>query len=695
MDSSLLPFFKPQGVIVVGASTSPEKLGYGVARNLVQSGYPGAISFVSQKQGELFGRPIHTDLIQIPDPVDLALLIIPPNATPKAIEECGQRGIKAAIIVASGFRESDSEGAALERECIEVARAHGVRLLGPNCIGVIDTHFPLDTTFLQPPMPARGGIGFISHSGAFAASIVDWARDEGFGFSQIVSLGNQADVNETDVLPVVAYYTHTKVVVLYMESVSDGKRFVDVARDVAGHIPVIALKVGRFESGQKAASSHTGALAASDIAFDAAFEKAGILRAETTEQMFDWASALENCPLLHGKNIAILTNAGGPGVIAADSLEQNGLNLAQLTDLTLNALSANLPASAAINNPVDMLASASPETYATCLNILLKDSNVNGAMAILPPPPMFKAEEVAEKIIDVIHKHEKPVVIALLGSILIKEAAKIFQNAKVPIYPFPERAASALSALFNRAEYLATDPNENSEKGHSKPSVSVSSLKWDLVNLEELLAAYKIPTMPIKLALDISEAVTIADELGYPVVMKIASHDILHKSDVGGVILNIQNVESLKHSYTQILEATKAAKPDAKIEGVHIQHQAPDGQEVIIGMVRDPQFGALMMFGSGGLEVEGLNDVAFALAPLNKAESRKMIRKTWAGRKLQGFRNIASADEDSVVDVLVRLSWLAFENESVEEIEINPLRVFLQGSVAVDIRLKIKEQDGS
>src|SRR5574341_244969 len=380
MPSSLLPFFSPRGIAILGASTSPEKLGYGVARNLVQSGYSGAIHFVSQKQGELFGRPLYTDLAQIPDPVDLAVLVVPNTAMPEAIQSCAKRGIHAAIIVSAGFREAGPEGAALEQQCLEIARANQIRLLGPNCIGTIDTHLPLDTTFLQPPMPNKGGIAFVSHSGAFCAAIVDWSRRQGFGFSQIVSLGNQADVNETDVLPLVADNEHTRVIVLYIESISDGRRFVDVAREVTQRKPIIALKVGRFEAGQKAAASHTGALAASDIAFDAAFEKAGILRADSAEQMFDWARALADCPLPRGNHFAILTDAGGPGVVAADALETNGLSLAKLSESTLKALTANLPPAASLFNPVDMLASASPVTYASCLKILLADENVDGVM---------------------------------------------------------------------------------------------------------------------------------------------------------------------------------------------------------------------------------------------------------------------------------------------------------------------------
>jgi acetate---CoA ligase (ADP-forming) len=701
MEPSLLPFFSPRGVVVIGASTAPEKLGYGVARNLIQSGYLGAIHFVSQKQGELFGHPLYTELTQVPDPVDLAILIVPPNATPKIIEECGQRGIRAAIIMSSGFREIGEEGAALEQECLDMARSYNVRLLGPNCIGTIDTHFPLDTTFLQPPMPAQGSIGFISQSGAFCAAIIDWSRGEGFGFSQLISLGNQADVNETDVLSMLAVEEHTRVITLYMESVSDGHRFVDVARNVTRHKPVVALKVGRFESGQKAAASHTGALAASDTAFDAAFEKAGILRANSAEQMFDWARALADCPLPRGSNFAILTNAGGPGVIAADSLEHNGLHIAKLSESTLKTLIAVLPPAANVFNPVDMLASASPEIYASCLKLLLEDDNVDGVLVILPPPPMFKAEDVAEKIMDVISAQGnvlreaslsdagdgglskgKPVVIALMGSRLVEKARSIFGHSNVPTFPFPERAASALGALVRHAEFLTTE-----RLGHRNLKDS-QRLSVSLANIDELLAAYEIPSAPMKLARDLHEAISIADELGYPIVMKIASRDILHKSDVGGVILDIKEPMGLQSAYTLMLERVKEARPEARLDGVHIQRQIPNGQEVIVGAVRDPQFGPLIMFGSGGVEVEGLKDVAFALAPLTQAEAEKMVRKTWAGRKLKGFRSIPPADEESVIDVLVKLSHLILEHESIEEIEINPLRVLSKGAMAVDVRVK-------
>jgi acetyltransferase len=691
-------------VVIIGASTSPEKLGYGAARNLVYSGYNGAIHFVGQKKGTLFNRPIYTGLSQVPDPVDLAILIVPAPATPETLEACGQRGIRAAIVVASGFREAGEEGAALEAECLEVAHKYGIRMVGPNCIGSLDTHLPLDTTFLAPPMPTRGHIGFISHSGAFCAAIIDWARNHGFGFSRLISLGNQADVDETDMLPVVSADEHTRVIVLYLEGVADGRRFVEVAKEVTRHKPVIALKVGRFEAGQRAAASHTGALAGSDTAYEAAFEKAGIFRADSAEQMFDWAQALAAWPpsgdaalsLSKGGNVAVLTNAGGPGVIAADALEVNGLHIANLSEGTEKSLAEILPPAASVRNPVDMLASASPDQYAKCLSILLADSNVDSALVILPPPPMYHTEEVADALIPIINPSEKPVLVALLGSELTKEAAKHFRRADIPTYTFPEKAASALGILARRAQFIITENTEiteiynkvpvNSARPGAAGRAGVSSLVK--VSPEELVAAYGIPTAPMKLAASADEAAEIAGEIGFPLVMKIASPDIPHKSDVGGVLLDLSDEQEVRDGYAQLVEKVAIFRPDARIEGVHLQRQIPPGQEVILGAVRDPQFGPLVMFGSGGVEVEGLKDVAFALGPLTQAEAESLVRKTWAGRRLDGYRSIPPTDKSAVVEAIVCLSRLAAGHPEIGEIEINPLRVLSQGVIALDVRIK-------
>jgi acetyltransferase len=570
-------------------------------------------------------------------------------------------------------------------------------MVGPNCIGSLDTHLPLDTTFLAPPMPARGHIGFVSHSGAFCAAIIDWARNHGFGFSRLISLGNQADVNETDMLPVVAADEHTQVIVLYLEGVSDGRRFVEVAREVTKYKPVIVLKVGRFEAGQRAAASHTGALTGSDTAYEAAFEKAGIFRADSAEQMFDWAQALAACPLpkgaaqslSKGHNVAVLTNAGGPGVIAADALEVNGLLVANLSAVTKKTLAEMLPPAASVHNPVDMLASASPGQYADCLSTLLADPGVDAVLVILPPPPMYHTEEVADVLIPIIQKSEKPVLVALLGSELTKEAAKHFQRADIPTYTFPEKAASALGILAKRAEFLTTENTENTEILNRVSVNSVGSVVRQTP--EELVSAYGIPTARMQLATSADEAAAIARGLGFPLVLKIASPDILHKSDIGGVLLDVSSEQEVYIGYTQLMEKASLARPNAKIEGVHLQRQIPPGHEVILGAVQDLQFGPLIMFGSGGVEVEALKDVAFALGPLRRAEAETLMRKTWAGRKLDGYRNIPPADKSAVIEAILGLSYLAAEHPEIAEIEINPLRVLKKGVVAIDIRVKLSE----
>ncbi len=696
-DNSLTPFFRPRGVVVVGASSSPTKLGYGVARNLVNSGYDGAIHFVSQKTGNLFGRPVYNSLADIPDPVDLAVLIVPAPGVAGALRACGERGVHAVIIVSSGFREAGAQGAALEAEILRVAEMGNIRLIGPNCIGLLDTHLPLDTTFLPPPMPTAGDVAFISQSGAICAAIIDWARGQGFGLSRLISLGNQADVNETDMLAAVVEDENTRVLTLYVESVSDGRRFIEEASKVARRKPVVALKVGRFAAGQRAAASHTGALAGQEAAYDAAFHRAGILRASTSEEMFDWAMALACCPLPQGRRMAVLTNAGGPGVIAADALEIHGLSLAVLSPETHSCLADLLPSAAGLNNPVDMLASASPDIYAACLRLLLADPGVDGVLVILPPPPMYAAESVADSLIPLIRSSSKPVVVALMGEQLIQKAAGRLRAARVPEYRFPERAASALAVLAERAEFL----DKQTLKVAQTFRVSKADARNVLVEAkagrfldpepaDRLMAAYGIPTAPVKLARTADEATAIASELGFPVAVKIASPDIPHKSDVGGVLLDIQTPEAAAEAFRTVTARALTAKPNAKIEGVHIQRQLPDGQEVILGAARDAQFGALMMFGSGGVEVEGLKDVAFALAPLTLAEADDLLRRTWAGLKLAGFRSIAPADAEAVKDVLLRLSQLAHDFPEISEIEINPLHVLSKGAVAVDIRVKYK-----
>ena len=675
---TLTPFFNPKGVVIIGASNDPAKLGYGLAINLVRSNYQGAIHFVNVKGGELLGRTIYTNVLEIPNPVDLAAVLIPARYVADALRQCGQRGIQAAIIGSGGFREIGPEGAKLEAEILSVAQQYSIRLIGPNCIGLLDTHLPIDTTFLPPPGPTPGDVAFISHSGAICAAVIDWARGQGYGLSRLVSLGNQADVSETDMLVPVAADPFTHVLALYIEGVKDGRRFVEEARKVVQEKPIIALKVGRFEAGQRAVASHTGALAGQESAYNAAFRRAGVLRAETSEEMFDQARALAWCPLPKGHKVAVLTNAGGPGVTAADALESLGLELAELSGETRAALGLILPPAASLSNPVDMLASAGPDQFAASLRIALSDPGVDSVMVIYPTPPMYTAGAVAKAIIPIIHGAQKPVVVAVMGERLIQEAVEHLRAARVPEYRFPERAAAALAALVERADLLKFAQDE--------PVFPVKTSGAQTYDVMTLLDAYGISNATLHLARTRDDAAAIAAEIGFPVVMKIAAPEISHKSDIGGVMLNLGDAHAVQSAWDEIMRRAQIAHPGGVIEGVHLQQMIPHGQEVIIGAVRDPQFGPLVMFGSGGTEVEGLKDIAFGLAPLTRSDAEYMLEKTWAGRKLRGFRNIAPADREAVLDALFRLAQLAYEHPEISEIEINPLRVLAQGVVAVDVR---------
>lgn len=692
--------FQPKGVVVVGASRNPTKLGYGVARNLVVSGYPGALHFVNPHGGTLFDHPIYSDVADVPDPVDLAVIMIPARAVPGALEACGRRGIPFAVVGAGGFRETDEAGRALEARALETAQKFGMRVLGPNCIGFLDTHIPIDTSFLPLPGPIPGDIAFLSHSGAICEAVIDWARGQGFGLSRLVSLGNQMDLTEADLLVPTADDPNTNVVAMYLEGVADGQRFIEQARQVTRHKPVVAIKVGRSQAGRDAVASHTGALAGRDEAYDAAFRKARVLRARHSEEMFDWARALAWCPLPQSPRMAVLTNAGGPGAIAADSLEANGLTLARLSEHTNARLAELLPAAASLHNPVDMLAGAGPREYADGLRALLADEGVDGVILILPPPPVTTAAEVAGAVIPVIRSTAKPVVVALMGEELIAHAARLFRQAHIPDYRFPERAASVLSVLYARGQQLTAADAAPATPFEVDVALAKDALQaaavgpggflsgWDAAHI---VAAYGMKPPRQELVSSPQEAYEAAQSIGGLLAMKIDSAAIPHKSDHGGVKLDLEGGEACARAYKELVEAARKAFPDAAPARVIVQQMIPGGEDAIVGVVRDAQFGPLVMFGSGGVDVEALRDVAFELAPLNQAEAQAMIDRTIAGRRLAGLRGRPPADREAVVQALLRISQLALDLPEIAEVEINPLRVRSQGggALALDVRMRV------
>jgi len=694
----------PRGVVVIGASRHPTKLGYGVARNLIVSGYQGALHFVNPHGGNLFDRPIHLDIASVPDPVDLAVIIIPAKAVPQALEDCGVRGIRAAIVGSGGFREVGPQGAALEDECLRIARKHGIRVVGPNCIGYLDTHMPIDTTFLPLPGPTPGDVAFLSHSGAICEAVIDWARGQGFGLSRLVSLGNQMDLTESDLLPAIAEDPNTRVVAMYLEGVRDGQTFIQRARQVTPKKPVVAIKVGRSLLGRQAVASHTGAMAGEDVAYEAAFRRAGVIRAETSEEMFDWARALAWCPLPKGRRMAVLTNAGGPGAIAVDAMDANKLQSAQLSKESTARLAEFLPAAASLRNPVDMLASAGPMEYAQCLDVLLEDDGVDGVMIILAPPPMSTAAEVAGAIVPRIRFTSKPVVVALMGEELIVHAAQLFRQSRVPDYRFPERAASALRVLADRTEQLVQPDEEPFVLKGLRKKDAQKALKHAEVGeggfvessaAAHVVAAYGIEVVSEELAHSPEEAAEAAAKLGFPVALKVVSPDIPHKSDVGGVLLDLKDAHAVESAFRTVTEKPRESHPQARILGALVQPMVAAGQEIIVGMARDDQFGPLMMFGLGGVEVEGLGDVAFSLAPLGRRGAERMLKETWAGRRLEGYRDLPPADREAVLQALLRLSQLVLDYPQILEVEINPLRVLPEGkgAVALDVRLRLNGEE--
>ncbi|MDZ7716799.1 MAG: acetate--CoA ligase family protein [Balneolaceae bacterium] len=679
----LEPFFKPEGVAIIGASRNPHKLGYGVVRNLKEYRYQGSIYPVNKSSSEILGERCYSSIADVPDPVDLAVVIVPAHAVPEAVRQCGERGIKHAIVVSGGFSETGEEGRKLEEKLKKIAEEEAIHVIGPNCIGTIDTHTPVNTTFVTG-MPESGEIGFCSQSGAMVASVIDWARGAGVGFSRIASLGNQVDVNETQMIEALREDRQTKVITAYIEGVSDGKAFMEAAQKAAREKPFVALKGGRGASGARAVASHTGALAGSAEAYKSAFERSGVQQAETMEEMFDWARALAWQPLPKGKRVAVLTNAGGPAILAVDALEQVGLELAALTEETKKYLKSRLPDAASVKNPVDVLAGSGPGTYAVALDALLTDETVDSVVVIQAPQDWFLPASLAEVVGEVAGSHDKPVIASIMGKASVEDALNILHKRKIPNVSFPERVASVLSAMVQRKEWLDV-PMEAPEAYNDIDIKAAKALakqeKWD-----DLLNEYGIPLPPQQQANSAEEAIKHAEAIGYPVVLKLVSESVSHKTEVNGVKLDLHDSEEVKKAWQEISDSARDA--GASMEGALVQKMVESGQEVILGIRRDEQFGPQVLFGTGGTDVELLKDVKSAIAPLNRIQAENLVDATRAGIKLHGWRNQLPADREKVIDILMRFSQLASDITIIEELEINPLCVLPQqkGAYAVDVR---------
>ena len=687
-------FFSPRSVAVIGAAREPHKLGYSVLQNILQYGFQGKVYPINPTASEILELPCFPRVTDVPEAVELAIVVVPPAAVLQVISDCGQKGVRGAVVITAGFRETGPEGLKLENEMLALARRYGIRLLGPNCLGLIDTTSELNATFAAG-MPAKGNIAFMSQSGALCQAILDWSRDSGTGFSKFISLGNKADITETDIMEVLKEDEATKVI---MEGVAEGERFRQVAAAVTRVKPLILVKAGSTAAGARAAASHTGTLAGFDAAYDAVFKQTGVLRATSIENLFDIAFAFAYQPILQGDRLAIVTNAGGPGIMASDACERAGLRLASFTKETIDRLRTELPATANLYNPVDVIGDADPGRYDLALQAVLSDSNVDGALVLLTPQAVTNVDETAEVILKAAADSPKPIFASFMGGPAVAEGTRSLTFRGIPSYPFPERAVSSFSAMSHYRQWLERKPQPlESFKVNAQAAQTVlddvkrlgRSLLSDM-EARRVIEAYGLPTPDSCLAGSADEAVKAAADIGYPAVMKIVSPDILHKTDIGGVRVALESQEAVRGAYIEIVENANRLMPQAQIMGVDIQTMAR-GREVILGVSRDPQFGPMLMFGLGGVYVEVLKDVSFRIAPITRLDAMDMIHEIRSYPLLAGVRGEKTADIQAIVECLLRLSQLVTDFPQIMELDINPLMVGEagKGAIAVDCRMRI------
>jgi acetyl coenzyme A synthetase (ADP forming)-like protein len=696
MDHLLESFFNPNGVAVIGASSNPAKLSYGVVHNLKEHGYRGPIYPVNPGASEILGLKAYPGIADVPDPIELAVIMVGAAQVAETLEACGRRGLKVVIVISGGFKETGPEGAELERALPAIAARYGMRLIGPNCVGVMDTHTRLDTTFITA-MPVPGSIGFASHSGAVCGGTIDWAIEAGLGFSRIASLGNQVDVDLADGLRMLYADPHTKVISLYAEGLPDGRRFVDAAAEVYRHKPVVVLKAGRTSAGTRAVASHTGALAGAGRAYQAACHRAAVISVNSLQEQNDVAAALALQPLPAGPRAVLLTNAGGPAALAADALDEFGLKMADLTGETQDRLRAVTPKGALVGNPVDMLGGPQAEMYADAIRVLLQDPGVDMILALFVPQAITPVDLVADAIVAGAQDAAKPVAACLVGGHSIAQAVRRLHGGGVPVYTDPNRAARGLAGLWEYAQLRARpDLTPTSVTGVDRDKAGrLLAAAWsearerrflDAETAAQVAAAYGIRVPRSGLAQTAEEAVALAQSLGYPVVLKLIAADVVHKADVGGIALNLTDPSLVRAAFGRLI----GRRPDAR---ALVQQMAPAGQEVILGMERDPQFGPLLMFGMGGVYVEVLRDVAFRLAPLSDRDAEAMVAETAVGRILRGVRGQPPGDLAAVVDTLRRVGQLVTDFPCLAELDLNPLIVGAagQGAWAVDARMAIDQ----
>ena len=700
---SLDAFFSPRSIAVIGASTNTSKLGYAVLDNLVNGDFlrdGRKVYPINPKADEILGLPAFPTVADVPDPIDLAVIVIPYPLVPDAMRTCGEKGIPAVIVISAGFREAGMDGLEREQELIEITDEYNLRLIGPNCLGVINTVIPMNASF-SAGMPPKGPMDFMSQSGALGTAILDWAQAGRLGLSKFVSLGNKADVSEIDLLRAWVKDPTSNVILSYMEGLPDGQEFIRVARQVSKIKPIVALKSGVTQAGSRAVSSHTGSLAGSEQAYEAAFRQSGVLRAHSLQDLFDMARAFGYLKPLQGDHIAIVTNAGGPGILATDALERAGLKLARFKPECIRALEQFLPDAASAANPIDVLGDARADRYRFALDKVIESPLVDGVLVILTPQAMTEIVETAEVIAEISERVDIPILACFMGEARVEAGIKFMAKHNVPNFAFPERAAMVLQAMSRYREYRARplpsfesfDVDQKTVRETIDRVLNEGRLSIGDAEAQSILAAYGLQAPPSEIAETAEKAVEIAVEMGFPVVLKIASPDILHKTDVGGVKVGLQNPTDVRDAFDLITYRSQRYLPEAHLWGCQVQKMVPSGLEILIGMNRDPQFGPLVTFGLGGIYVDAFKDATFRITPFSRDEAAQMLTEIRAKTLLDGVRGEPPVDKGILVDALLRIGQLVQDFPEIAELDINPFIVYEEGhgGIALDMRLILRK----
>ena len=700
--------FTPGAVAVIGASNTPESLGYRVFNNIIEAGFEGDLFAVNPRYKEVLGRPCFPDVGAIDSPVDLAVIATPAKTVPDIIRQCGEAGIPGAVVISAGFREVGEEGARLERRLVEQAHKYGVRVIGPNCIGIMRPPSGLNATFSHTSA-LPGDIAFVSQSGALLTSILDWSLQNRIGFSAMVSMGASADVDFGEVLDYLSTDPATKSILLYIEGITNARHFMSGLRVAARMKPVVVVKSGRYAAGSQAAVSHTGALVGADDVFDAALERAGIVRVMSIEQLFSAARILSSGAAVRGGRLAVVTNAGGPGVLAADRAVEQAVDIVGLAGTTIDGLNEILPAHWSHGNPVDILGDAPPERYRQAIELCHADPDVDGVLAMYVPQAMSDATRSAQEVVNAAAGSRKPTLACWLGGQQVEAAHRLFAEHRVPSFTTPEASVEAFSYLsaYDRNQKLLmqvpgpaatrVEPDVEGARLIIEGAIAEGRTVLSTTESKAVLTAFHIPTAPSLEAASANDALVAAESLGFPVAMKINSHDITHKSDVGGVRLNIDSPHAVRGVFRQMTESVAAARPEAKIRGVTVERMSrrAHGRELLIGVVRDPVFGPTISFGAGGTAVEVLQDRAVALPPLNEMIIRDLIGRTRVSGLLGQFRNMPAVDGGALAATLLGVSAMVCELPHIRELDINPLIADPTGVIAVDARIVVGRPAGS